>query len=65
MRTSAWAQTAPNRLVLAPMTAAGLAPRTLWGNGLETQSRPFLSCPGIEFEQVAGGFEQLVWALVE
>src|SRR5918997_7032331 len=48
LRTSACAQTAPNRPVLAPMTAAGLPLSTLSGNGRDAQSSAFLSPPGTE-----------------
>src|SRR5687767_897438 len=48
LRTSAWAQTAPNRPVLAPITAEGLSLRTLSGNGREAQSSAFLRPPGTE-----------------
>jgi DNA-binding HxlR family transcriptional regulator len=43
LRSSACAQTAPKRPVLAPTTATALPRRQLWGNGLETQSSAFLS----------------------
>ena len=49
LRTSACAHTAPNRPVLAPMTAAGLPRRTLSATGREAQSSAFLSTPGIEW----------------
>ena len=49
LRTSACAHTAPNRPVLAPMTAAGLPRRTVSATGREAQSRAFLSTPGIEW----------------
>src|SRR5919107_1428001 len=48
LRTSACAQTAPNRPVLAPITAAGFSLRTLSGNGREAQSSAFLRPPGTE-----------------
>src|SRR5215213_9394193 len=48
LRTSACAQTAPNRPVLAPITALGFSRRTLSGNGREAQSSAFLSPPGTE-----------------
>src|SRR3954469_16241766 len=48
LRTSACAQTAPNRPVLAPMTAVGLERRTFSGNGRDAQSIAFLSEPGSE-----------------
>ena len=48
LRTSACAQTAPNRPVLAPTTAVGLWRRTFSGNGREAQSIAFLSAPGSE-----------------
>ena len=47
-RSSACAPIAPNRPVLAPTTATRFFLRTLAGNGRETQSRAFLSAPGIE-----------------
>ena len=46
LRTSACAQTAPNRPVLAPITAHGFSRSTLSGNGREAQSIAFLSAPG-------------------
>ena len=49
LRVSAWAQTAPNMPVEAPITAAGLPVRALWPAGREAQSRAFLSWPGIEW----------------
>jgi hypothetical protein len=48
LRRSACAQRAPNRPVLAPMTATGLRRRQLSGKGRDAQSRAFLSAPGIE-----------------
>ena len=48
LRTSACAQTAPNRPVLAPMTADGLSWSTLSGNGRDAQSSAFFSPPGTD-----------------
>src|SRR5664280_2599624 len=48
LRVSACAQTAPNRPVLAPITAAGLPRRGVVATGREIQSSAFLSWPGIE-----------------
>ena len=48
LRTSACAQTAPNRPVEAPTTATGLPRRALSGNGREAQSSAFFSTPGID-----------------
>ena len=48
LRSSAWAQTAPNMPVEAPITAAGLPLRALLPAGREAQSRAFFSSPGIE-----------------
>ena len=49
MRVSAWAQTAPNIPVEAPIAAAGLPLRALWPAGREAQSSAFFSTPGIEW----------------
>jgi hypothetical protein len=48
-RSSAWAQTAPNKPVLAPTTATGLPLNWLSGNGRDAQSSAFLSAPGTEW----------------
>ena len=49
LRSSAWAQTAPKRPVLAPITATGLPRSGLVASGRESQSIAFLSWPGIEW----------------
>ena len=49
LRASAWAQTAPNRPVEAPTTAAGLLRSGRSASGRESQSSAFLSWPGIEW----------------
>src|SRR5919109_667347 len=46
LRPSACAQTAPNRPVLAPMTAEGLSRSTLSGKGRDAQSIAFFRAPG-------------------
>src|SRR5215213_7078780 len=48
LRSSAWAQTAPNRPVLAPTIATGLPRSELSGNGREAQSIAFFSTPGTD-----------------
>ena len=48
LRSSAWAQTAPNRPVLAPMTATRLCRRTFAAYGRDAQSSAFFSAPGTE-----------------
>ena len=48
LASSAWAHTAPNSPVLAPITATGLSRSALSGKGREAQSIAFLSTPGIE-----------------
>jgi hypothetical protein len=48
LRSSAWAQTAPNIPVLAPITATGLLRSGLLAGGRDTQSMAFLSTPGID-----------------
>ena len=49
LRASAWAQTAPKRPVEVPTTAAGLLRSGDSASGRESQSRAFLSWPGIEW----------------
>src|SRR3954454_21944292 len=49
LRASAWAQTAPKRPVEAPTTATGLLRSGDSASGRESQSRAFLSWPGIEW----------------
>jgi len=49
LRASAWAQTAPNIPVEAPITAAGLPVSALCPAGREAQSKAFFSAPGIEW----------------
>src|SRR3954451_1368820 len=49
LRASAWAQTAPKRPVEAPTTAVGLLRSGDAASGRESQSRAFLSWPGIEW----------------
>ena len=49
LRTSACAQTAPNRPVLAPITATGLLRSGFLASGRESQSSAFLSWPGTEW----------------
>ena len=48
MRSSAWAQTAPNMPALEPITATGLLRNAFVASGREAQSSAFLSAPGIE-----------------
>src|SRR2546426_8664557 len=48
LRSSAWAQTAPNIPMLAPITATGLLRRGLSPTGREAQSTAFFSTPGID-----------------
>ena len=49
LRSSAWAQTAPKRPALEPITATGLPRKTFVANGREAQSSAFFSAPGIEW----------------
>src|SRR5207247_2037757 len=48
LRSSAGAQTAPKRPVLAPTTATGFPRRQLSGKGRDALSSAFLSAPGNE-----------------
>src|SRR5579859_168195 len=49
LRSSAWAQTAPNAPMLAPTTATGLFRSGFVASGREAQSIAFLSWPGTEW----------------